>query len=235
MIFFNTWNFLDFDYEERNGSDAIRFRYFTSNSSSVEIAWGPSGDFNNQIAAVLYKFNYEKYDIQFLGGQYKKDIVLGAGFAGSIGSAGFSGEGTCFYPYSNQESSDFSVAMSLSIDKTYKGNWYLNGSLLYISEVANAVMDISGSFRNMVSARQLMPWHWSLYLQAMKQVSPPVTIGFAACVSPTDFNTIYLPSVSWMVKDDFELELVGQSFFNENERRYYVVSNSLFLRMRASF
>lgn len=65
---FNAYNFLDFDYEERPGSDAIRIQHYSKNNSSLELACKPGNHNNETIAAILYKFNKKSYDIQLLGG-----------------------------------------------------------------------------------------------------------------------------------------------------------------------
>ncbi|MEL6843300.1 MAG: hypothetical protein AAFP02_08800, partial [Bacteroidota bacterium] len=54
---FNAFNFLDFDYEERPGSDAIRVQYFPGVVSRAEIAIAPDDTIENSVAAALYIFN----------------------------------------------------------------------------------------------------------------------------------------------------------------------------------
>lgn len=232
---FNAWNFLDFDYEERNGTDAVRIRYFTSGSSSFDFAWHPSTLFRHHIAAMLYRTNFRGYDVQAMAGKYNQDIVLGGGFAGALKKTGFKGEVTCFYPYGKSVPEEMAYSFSVSLDRTLKGNWFVNGSILYCSEEANFQTMLAGSTRSDISVRQLMPWRWNVYLQGMKQISPPVSAGLAVCWTPTDFNTIYLPTIRWVVADDYELDLVGQCFFRKEGDGYNAVANSLYLRMRMSF
>ena len=38
---FNAYNFLDFDYQERPGNDAIRIQHFLKDNSTLEFAWKP--------------------------------------------------------------------------------------------------------------------------------------------------------------------------------------------------
>ena len=95
---FNAFNFVDFDYEERPGSDAVRFQYYTGDFSSFEIAARPGEHIDSTVAAAMYKFNKWNYDFQVLGGNYFSDIALGLGWAGNIKNAGFKGEATYFHP-----------------------------------------------------------------------------------------------------------------------------------------
>jgi hypothetical protein len=232
---FNAWNFLDFDYEERPGSDAIRVRYFNSSFTSLEFAWSPAKDFNGHTAALLYRFNSKRFDWQVLAGKYKEDFTAGAGFAGHIGKAGFKGEASCFYPYDPDSPLDPSWSASLTLDRTLQKDWYLSGAVLYNTNEQDFTIDVVGTNRNRISARQLMPWRWNFYGSAMKQITPPFSAGMAVSFSPTEMSTIFLPTLSWSVSDNFDLDVIGQSFFNNSSGTYAAVVNSIYLRMRMSF
>ncbi|MGB0916230.1 MAG: hypothetical protein ACPGU4_01465, partial [Flavobacteriales bacterium] len=84
---FNAFSFVNFDYEERPGSDAVRFQYFGKNMSGFEIAVAPQQTWKQSTAAFMYKFNAKSYDFQFIAGQYRTDITAGFGFAGNAGNA----------------------------------------------------------------------------------------------------------------------------------------------------
>ncbi len=76
---FNAYNFADFDYTERPGTDALRVQYYTGAMSSIDLAIKPSADSSKWIGAGMYKFNKLNYDFQLLGGWYNTDIAVGAG------------------------------------------------------------------------------------------------------------------------------------------------------------
>ena len=95
---FNAYNFLDFDYEERPGNDAVRIQRNLKNSSALELAYKSGKNKDKHTAAFLYKLNKWKYDFQFLSGIYQTDYVLGGGWAGNIKEAGFKGEMSYFIP-----------------------------------------------------------------------------------------------------------------------------------------
>ena len=54
---FNTYNFLDFDYEERPGSDGGRISYRFNNIVSIEAAYANTGIKNGNIAAAKLSLN----------------------------------------------------------------------------------------------------------------------------------------------------------------------------------
>jgi len=81
---FNTYNFLDFDYEERPGSDALRVQYYLGDFSKIEVAAKKGKSLDDKIVAAMYKFNKESYDIQLITGVYLNDFIIGAGWAGNL-------------------------------------------------------------------------------------------------------------------------------------------------------
>ena len=98
---FNAYSLIDFDYQERPGSDALRFQYYTSDLSSIELAIQPGKKIDSSIIAGLWKFNKWKYDLQLLAGNYYNDLALGAGWAGNLKKSGLKGELTYFHPKEN--------------------------------------------------------------------------------------------------------------------------------------
>src|SRR5580692_11816871 len=85
---FNTFNYFDFDYEERPGVDAARVQYNFTTSSSLDLAVSPGRTPNQNIEALMYHFNKWGYDFQAFSGIYQEDYTAGLGWAGNIAGAG---------------------------------------------------------------------------------------------------------------------------------------------------
>ena len=94
---FNAFNYFDFDYEERPGTDAMRAVYAINSSSSIELAVSPGKTFNQSTEAIMLHYNKWDYDFQVFSGIYQKDFTVGGGWAGNIFGAGFKGEFTIFH------------------------------------------------------------------------------------------------------------------------------------------
>ena len=127
---FNAYNFIDFDYIERPGSDVIRFIYTGDNLSSFELVYLPSERKGYSLAG-LYKLNSFGYDFQILAANYFEDIVIGGGWAGNIKNAGFKGELSYFVDKENikntfvghpllENKENFKTNLSNIIDKNKK-------------------------------------------------------------------------------------------------------------------
>ncbi len=210
---FNSYNFFDFDYEEKPGSDAIRLQYYPSYSSKLDLV--VKIDHNNKItAAALYRFNKWSYDIQVLGGYYNEtDYVVGAGFSGSLLKGGFRGEVSYFYPKDNFSDTTGTIVLSLGYDYTFRNSLMLQFEGLY-----NGYGKNSSSF-NLVDFyfMQLSPQNLSLTkFSVLGQISYPVTplfVGtFSAMYSPNDKSLYLGPSVTYSLKENLELSIYTQYF-----------------------
>ena len=232
---FNAYNYLDFDYEERPGADALRAVWSPGGSNAAELAWKPSRESDSTVAALMYKFNRLHYDIQVLGGLYYNHYAIGSGWAGSIGDAGFKGEMTWF-PVRNEgpgTESDFSG--SAMLDYTFDPGWYVSVSALYtmnpVPVVYNGVYEGTAQF----SAKNLMPYTWSFYAGATRQVTPRLTAGCSVTYSP-DFNsTIVFPTVNYNLFTSLDAGLYAQCFLSDATGRYASGLNTLYLNLKFSF
>ena len=109
---FNSYNIYDFDYEEREGADAVRLTLFPNYMSSFDIAYKFTGDWKTDIVAAMYKFNTWNYDIQLLAGKFQEKAVLGTGWAGNLKTMGFKGELSYFHAINETDNSNISATTS---------------------------------------------------------------------------------------------------------------------------
>lgn len=230
---FNTYNFLDFDYEERPGSDAFRVQYYLGNFSKIELAAKKGSTSEDVIIAALYKFNTLSYDVQFLTGIYQKDWVIGAGWAGNVQDTGFKGEVSCFIPYETYENSETVLSASASVDYAFKKGLYLNGSLLYLSNARDSTFTGGVLDYAFISAKHLMPYKYSASLQLSKEFSPVFYASWHVIYSTTKHSVISMPGVTYSLATNWELNFTGQSFYEFEEFNNLV--NRFFLRLRWSF
>ena len=232
---FNAYNFLDFDYEERPGNDAIRIQRNLNLNTTLEMAYKPGKNKDETIAAFLYKFNKWKYDFQLLSGVYQSDFVVGGGWAGNIKKAGFKGEMSYFMPKNNVNNSTETFSFSLMADQTFKNDWYLSVSGLYNSNPTNLLDENSGIYSSNLSPKLLFPFRYNFYFNAIKTISPITSFTFSSIYSPQKNTLILLPSFSWNVATNFDVDFMAQSFFSKEKNQYKNNINNIFLRSRWSF
>ena len=232
---FNAYNFLDFDYEERPGNDAIRIQRNLNNNSVLEFAYKPGKYKDEHTAAFLYKVNKWNYDFQFLGGIYQTDYVLGGGWAGNIKEAGFKGEFSYFIPKRNTFETLETVSFSIMADQTFENDWYVSIAGLYNSNPTN-VFAASESFNNSnLSAKLLFPFRYNFYTTIMKTISPIASCNFSFIYSPEKNTLILVPTYAWNVATNFDLDFIAQSFFAEQNNSYKNLITEIYIRGRWSF
>ena len=236
---FNTYDYFDFDYEERPGSDAVLVRKYIGELESVEI--GVSIDNDNKLtAAGLYKTNYSNYDIQFLGGYWKEDVALGFGFAGNVKNGGLKGEASYFIPTTND--SAYAFVTSLTYDYAFKNSLYLMFSFIYNSAAPEELnftdftMFMGGGAAQM-SAKNPMPYRAVYFGQISYQFTPLLFGSFANMVTYNANDWFIIPSVTYSLTNDLYLDFVAQVFMGEQpvSKDFGMTSTSLFLRLKWSF
>lgn len=232
---FNAYNFLDFDYEERPGVDGVRVQYFPNTSSTLELAYKPSEEKNRSVAAALYKFNQWKYDFQLLSGVYYNDITIGGGWAGNIKDAGFKGEFSYFNNKEDWSKDNSTLTASLMADYSFKNSWYVSSSVLYINRPSPFLYGATLVFADNLSAKSLMPFKWSFLTSVSKAFTTLFTGNLSVIYSSTDNSTIFFPTLTYNVAENFDLDLTAQCFFSDRLGTYQTSGNSIFLRIRWSF
>ncbi len=183
----------------------------------------------------MYKTNYKKYDLQQMAGIYFEDLVIGTGWAGNLMNNGFKGEVSYFHPYKKMMTHNGVLSGSVSIDRSFKNNYFAVLSYLYNSEGKGALHQMTELTGAVLSAKKLMPFKHSFFGQVSKSFTPLINGNMAGMYSPESNTIIFLPSVDVSVSKDWDLTLVGQSFFSEISGSFRTLGNSIYLRLRWSY
>jgi hypothetical protein len=228
---FNTFNYFDFDYEERPGSDAARIQYAFTSLSSLELAVSPGKSSKQTIAALMYRTNKWDYDFQLFSGIYQQDFTAGGGWAGNIKEAGFKGEISYFTPYNNFSDTN-SIAASLSLDYGFKNGVYVLISGLYNSNGTDSIPNIAQFTNETLSAKNIFPFKFTCFAQATYPFTPIFKGSLGVMYSPASTALIFLPNLSYSIADNWVIDLIAQSFFAEQNNHYNPVGTAAYLRLK---
>ena len=230
---FNAYNFIDFDYIERPGSDVVRFIYTGDNLSSFELVYMPN-ERKGYALAGLYKLNSFGYDFQLLAANYFNDIVLGGGWAGNIKNAGFKGELSYFFDKENIENS---LSFSSSLDYSTKNGFYFLGSYLYNSNGMNEsnFLSLININANVLSPKNLMPSKHSYLLQVNKPISPPLNVSINLLYGK-GIKLLYVsPSLSYDISSNLDAGVIVQYFYLDNFGDFKNLLKGYYLQIKYSF
>lgn len=229
---FNTYNILDFDYEERPGTDALRMQYDFGERRVLDIAYAPEKD-DRSVMACMYRTHLGTFDLQFSAGSYRGQGVLGTGWAGNAGTAGFKGEVNHYLKRSGHTGQ---TCAALTMDYTFKGNWYVFISGLWQHHAAPFFQPLDFiNGESSITPKYLMPYQFSSYLGGMKELSPKWSVQMAAIYGEKNQSLILFPAATWKVSEDFELLLTGQGYFTRSGVTWGNQANAMYLRFKYNF
>ncbi|HAA20408.1 MAG TPA: hypothetical protein DCP28_17205, partial [Cytophagales bacterium] len=236
---FVAYSFFDFDYEERPGSDAVRVKYYTGISGSVEIASNVADTLANYVAAAMWKFNVKGYDVQVLGGYARQDVVAGLGWAGNLGPVGFKGEGTYFHPAENLADTSGVVVASISADYSFNNGFFLSGAGFYNSGGGGdqGLLGLGNVTSGRLTAKNLLPYEWAGFLTAGYPISPLLNASLTGMFFPGDSGLFLNPGLTVSVFENFDMDAIGQLFFGENpvSGDYEALQKAIFVRLKYSY
>lgn len=231
---FNSYSFFDFDYAERPGADALRVQYYTSMSSSAEVALKADKS-ENITAAGLYRFNKWNYDFQFLGGMLNStDYVAGMGWTGHIMDAGFSGEFSYFKPMKGKTESKEMLVAGLGSNYTFKNSLMFQLEVLYSQDAGKNVGNLLEYYNEDLSAKTLAFSEYSLMAQASYTFSPLLSGNISGMYYPGIHGFFAGPSLEYSLSNNLSLSAFGQ-YFDVTLNGAHTTMSLLFLRIKGSF
>jgi len=158
---------------------------------------------------------------------------LGAGWAGNIKNASFKGELTYFLPLVDENESGF--AATFAVDYSFKKGLYLNSGFLYNS-LGVTTGGLESLFTTQLSAKNLYPFKFSIFLQVSYPITPLLNIGLANIYSPSEAQALFInPTITYSIAQDWDLNIVGQLLFNKGLEKYESPLQGFFLRFKYSF
>lgn len=238
---FNTYSFFDFDYSEKQGSDACRVQFYPSAVSVVEAAL--KADSAGKITGgALWKFNLWNYDFQLIGGMInEQDYTAGIGWSGNIKSMSFRGEASYFHPKNNFNDTSGVAAVCIAADYSFSNQAFLQFEFLY-----NLLPDQKKNFNIMqfaglaLSAKTLSFTEYNLFAQFSYPVTPLFKTSVAAIYYPR-LNGFYAgPSAEYSIRENLDLLCIIQGVSGEftippGNKKQRLNLGLAFMRLKWSF
>lgn len=231
---FNTYAYLDFDYEERPGTDAVRFQYYSGYASGWEIALAPGERGDAWVGALMYRTNRNGYDIQILGGNFREELALGLGWAGGIKGLGFKGELTYFHPRHFWDRQIGFLSGTLGLDYGFPSSLYLQAEFLFNGNWHGGG-DAANIFAEPLPANNLYTARTAFFLGGNFQVHPLVNTGLAGIFAPDENLYVFVPSLSLSLRQNLDFLITAQFLRNPSLERLSGTGNLFYFRLKQSF
>lgn len=215
---FNLYSFYDFDYPERPGSDAVRIQYFLDWASRIELAYRPSRDVKNSVAAMLYGFNTHGYDVQLISGYYQHRWAAGGGWAGSIRQSGFKGEVMFFANLEDQPGEKpTNLIAAISADYMFDNSLFLIVEALYNK---NGGRDDFLLLGEPLSADNPSFSRFQFSTSGSYPFSPILNGSLSAILYPDEEALFLSPSLTWSAFQDVDVNLLTQIFIGSDDSAF---------------
>ncbi len=236
---FNPYSVLDFDYEERPGSDALRLQYFTSPVSRLEAVAVPAPDEQQRAFALMWSSNFNAYDFYAIGGKQRGQPFAGGAFSGDIAGAGFRGEllwtksdAAQAFPGLKRGSKD-NVRAVLSADYTWSSGLYIHAEALYnsLGVTKNAALYAFTA----PAVGLLSPARASFYYEISYPPHPLWRLSLFALHNPYDGSFIAVPSVTWSVATNLDLFFIAFTTDGAKTSEFGSTGNGIWLRLSYAF
>lgn len=239
---FNAYSFFDFDYSEKQGSDALRIQFYPSAVSVVEAAVKLDSA-GKLTSGALWKFNKWNYDFQLIGGMVnEQDYIAGLGWSGNIKSISLRGEASYFHPKNNFKDTTGTVATTIGVDYTFSNLAFLQVEFLYNTLTESSQNLNITQFSNLaLSSKALSFTEYNIFAQFSYPVTPLFKTSIAAIYYPKINGFFAGPSFDYSIRDDMDISFIVQGFSGEfktipgsdvKQRQGLVMS---FIRLRWNF
>jgi hypothetical protein len=232
---FNSSSFINFDYAEKSGSDAIRLLYYLDFASSFEIV--SKLDYKNDLTfAGKLQVNSWDYDFQFLGGFSADDYIFAAGWAGNVSDAGFTGELTYFRDKDNFADTSGIIVSSIGANYTFSNSLFLAVEFLYNSNGKTGKTNLPNNLFDLdYSAKNLSPARYSIFSQISYPITPLISSSIATIVNPSDGSLFVNPNLEISLNEDVYLLASGQFFLGKSFTEWGDYGQFYYLRIKWNF
>lgn len=231
---FNAYAYLDFDYEERPGTDALSAQYSWSYASSLQGGYKFGNSFDESVLAFMLRSNWGEYDLQFLAGNYYDKLIFGMGWSGYLQSAGFSGEVSYFQPKIDLFNQNGHVTATLGSNYMFPNSTFLTVEVLYNGGYTQNQNPLA-ALVTPPTANNLFIAKTGFFLNASYPASPLLTtkLGFIGSFTRSVF--IVIPEVSYSISENIDLTILAQLLKGTVLKNLVPEPNSLFIRLKWSY
>ncbi len=233
---FNAYSYVDFDYPERPGADAVRVQFYPSYTSTVEAAMKYDND-STITAGFLGRVNKWGYDWQAIIGYYNSsDWVIGGAWSGNIKALSFSGELSYLMPKDDAESN--LLLASVNLNYTFSNSLSLQFETFYDQYLREHTLNFVDLMYPSQDIRMLSISELTYFASVSYPVTPLMNVSFASMYYPDIDGYLLFPTIDYSLSDDMKLSLIAMYMKGdfENGSTTYSSENFMgFLQLKYGF
>ena len=231
---FNGYSFFDFDYPERQGSDAIRICSYPTGTSVVELA-AKLNYFGKLTLASLYRFNVKGWDLQLLGGLVNSaDLTIGTAFSGDIKGVNLRGEFSYYHSILAHPELKNTYLATIGVDYIFNNSLFLSVSGMYNRLPKDSLSNLNTLLTTPMSPKYLSITEWTVCAEISYPFIPIVTGSFTIMSFINSPLFYFGPSIDYSALNNLTLSATAQIFTSFSKAKS---SNMIlgYLRLKYNF
>lgn len=232
---FNPINPVSFDKIEKDGADAVSFKYYLGSFTDLQLVYNPrrargqaadapdAPDSSNY--GIRFRSNVAEFDFAVMGGWFDRRTVIGGDFAGNLLEAGVRGE--MIYA-AERDDRDAYVRFILGVDYQFTSHLYAVVEYLHNGEGKEAREDYE-LFR-LFAGEILNLGTDYLYLGGTYLLHPLVTGTFGTTIGFGDGSGFATAAATWSTSDNSSLTAGLLLPYGASRDEYWYYPSSLYLK-----
>jgi len=230
MDLFNPVNPTNIEIDERIGVDALNTEYSFSPETNLNFVYAPRRTFGNSSLGLKLFHQIGEYDLFLIGGEFKKDDVLGFGFDGYLGDGSIRGEFTQTHADDGRNFFRATVGGEYNFPNKIHilGEYFYNGGA---QDNNPAEFLVSYQYSS-----QILTLKKNLFGLAIDYEVTPLIKWNNSFIYDFDGESVFLnPEVRYNIWKNFDLSLGMQLFwanqgseFSDNQNTYYLQAKYFF-------
>ncbi len=223
---FNPLNPANFSKFEKDGVDAVSFKYFAGNFTDIEFVYNFRETIKQSNVGARFRTNFNEYDVSLMTGYFDEKYAVGADFTGNFFGAGLRGE--AIYKFHKDKDSSFFKCIA-GLDYQFTSDIYglieyqFNGEgtankdkyINYFERLAKG--EIQNLGKNYLTSN-------FTYL-----IHPLVNSGLMVLTNLDDMSGYVGLNASWSALDELNLKLGTMFFWGEEKTEYSYYSTAVYL------
>lgn len=231
---FNTFSYLNLEYPERPGTDAVNLKVYTGSLSFIEAVYQPQKHSDSSAYGMRYRSNTAATDYQLIVARMPGHYVVGGGFTTELGLFAVRSEFSYFHR--EKSTNESGLVATLSADRSVSNSGFIQLGVLYNS------FGSSKSFEpiSLIEPRAQNPMMLSrgkvnLFAGASTTIRTLFTPSLAILANPADGSAAVIPALSYSASNDLTLALTAMLFTGSRAAEYPNIGQLMYFKVQWNF
>ena len=227
---FNPINPANFAKTEKDGVDAISFKWNSGNFTDINFVFNPSKKISNSNYGFRFRTNYNEYDFSIVSGNFDDSYIIGCDFAGNLYDAGIRGEGIYSFEDNN---SDGYLKYILGLDYQFTPQFYSAIEYHYNGKGKEGIFNYE--LNELLNGKILNLGKHYFYLGSSYLLSPLFTLTFSNIFNINDSSGYVILSGNYSLSDNIDASIGLQKTYGNKFSEYWYYPVSYYLKCEMFF